>query len=63
MSALEWRKSPLSGDGDNCVEIADLPEGGRALRDSKDREGPMLTFTEGEWDAFVTGLRGGQLRP
>ncbi|GAA0898775.1 hypothetical protein GCM10009559_61900 [Pseudonocardia zijingensis] len=33
-----WRKSSRSnGDGGECVEVADLPDGSRAVRDSKDR--------------------------
>ena len=44
----QWRKSTLSGsDGSNCVEVADLSGGRRAVRDSKDRTGPALVFTPG----------------
>ncbi|WP_436758135.1 DUF397 domain-containing protein [Streptosporangium sp. V21-05] len=58
---LTWRKSSLStADSSNCVEVADLPAGGRAVRDSKDPSGPMLRFTSGEWSAFVEGVRGGE---
>lgn len=31
-----------------------------AVRDSKDRGGPVLTFTPTEWDAFTAGVRGGE---
>ena len=42
-----WRKSTYSnGSGGNCVEVADLPNG-RAVRDSKHPEGPILVFTKG----------------
>ncbi|WP_371782517.1 DUF397 domain-containing protein [Streptosporangium subroseum] len=55
-----WRKSTLSGDdGSNCVEVADLSGGRRAVRDSKDHAGPALVFTPGEWDAFVNGVKNG----
>lgn len=51
-----WRKSTYSnGTGGNCVEIADLP-GGRAVRDSKHRQGPVLVFTRDAWRAFVQGI-------
>lgn len=57
---LVWQKSTFSGQNDNCVEIAPLPSGGRAVRDSKNPHGPHLTFTAGEWQAFMLGLRAGE---
>ncbi|WP_248963013.1 DUF397 domain-containing protein [Sphaerisporangium perillae] len=60
---LTWRKSTLSGaNNDNCVEVADLPGGGRAVRDSKYPSGPMLTFTSGAWRAFVHDVKRGGIR-
>lgn len=56
---LTWRKSSHSGSGDNCVEVAALPGGGRAVRDSKDPGGPVLTFTPGEWHAFIGNVKDG----
>ncbi|WP_440100216.1 DUF397 domain-containing protein [Streptosporangium sp. H16] len=50
---LIWRKSSLSGSGDNCVEVAALPGGSQAVRDSKDTGGPILKFSSGEWTAFA----------
>ncbi len=44
----------------NCVEVAALPDGGVAVRDSKDADGPALTFTRDEWDAFVGGVKLGE---
>ena len=53
-----WRTSSYSANGSTCVEVADL--GGRvAVRDSKDRGGPVLAFTFGSWDVFVGGIRAG----
>jgi hypothetical protein len=57
---LNWRKSSFSGGG-NCIEVADLPDGSRGVRDSKDNEsGPVLRFTSAEWQAFVAGVKDGQ---
>ncbi|WP_239346586.1 MULTISPECIES: DUF397 domain-containing protein [unclassified Frankia] len=59
-SGLEWRKSSYSnGAGGECVEIAPLSEG-IAIRDSKDPDGAILTFTRAEWLAFLAGARGGE---
>ncbi|MEO3812722.1 DUF397 domain-containing protein [Sphaerisporangium sp. B11E5] len=56
---LVWRKSPHSGSGDQCVEVAALPDGGHAVRDSKQVNGPILRFAAGEWRAFVRDLKAG----
>ncbi|ETA02150.1 DUF397 domain-containing protein [Frankia sp. CcI156] len=59
--ALNWRKSSYSGGtGGNCVEVATLPDGGRAVRDSKQQGGPVLRFTPAEWAAFVAGINDGE---
>ena len=58
---LTWHKSTYSGGtGGNCVEVAQLPDGGHALRDSKNPDGPVLRFTGAEWQAFVTGVSTGE---
>ncbi|GIH90965.1 DUF397 domain-containing protein [Planobispora siamensis] len=54
---LPWRKSSFSTGTGECVEIAPLAGDGIAVRDSKDPSGPVLTFTRGEWRAFVAGVR------
>jgi hypothetical protein len=60
-SSLAWRKSSHSaGNGGECVEVATLPDGGRAVRDSKDPDGPVLRFTAAEWQAFLAGARAGE---
>ncbi|MGH3963639.1 MAG: DUF397 domain-containing protein [Pseudonocardiaceae bacterium] len=56
-----WRTSSYSSDqGGNCVEVADLDHGSRAVRDSKNPGGPALVFTATEWAAFTAGVRGGE---
>ncbi|MEU0516726.1 DUF397 domain-containing protein [Streptosporangium sp. NPDC006007] len=58
---LNWRKASLSSaEGQNCVEVAALPGGGQAVRDSKNPGGPVLTFTPGEWNAFISGVKDGE---
>ncbi|MBB4916552.1 DUF397 domain-containing protein [Streptosporangium saharense] len=55
-----WRKSSLStNEGADCVEVADLPEGTRAVRDSKDPSGPTLAFTAGQWRSFLLRTKTG----
>jgi hypothetical protein len=58
---LDWRKSSFSGgEGGDCVEVARAADGGRFLRDTKDRARPAHFFTAAEWDAFVLGVKNGE---
>ncbi|WP_105970909.1 DUF397 domain-containing protein [Streptomyces geranii] len=52
-----FRKSSYSGAENNCVEVADIATGGRAVRDSKNQIGPILTFTPGSWRTFLAGAK------
>jgi len=55
LTGARWRKSSRSsGNGGNCVEVADNLPGLVAVRDSKDPSGPALTFTPTAWRAFLT---------
>jgi hypothetical protein len=49
-----WRTSSRSGGGD-CVEVAFVGDA-VWVRDSKDAEGPMLTFSRDAWRAFLEDL-------
>ena len=57
-SSAPWRKSSRSGTN-GCVEVA-MFDGRIAVRDSKNRQGPVLEFTPVEWEAFVGGVRDGE---
>ena len=51
-----WRTSTYSGDnGGECVEVATA--GAVLVRDTADRNGPMLTFTADAWRAFTAAIR------
>jgi len=50
-----WRKSSYSGgNGGGCIEVGTNAGIGRVLvRDTKDRQGPMLRFTPAVWKRFA----------
>ncbi|PWI45989.1 DUF397 domain-containing protein [Streptomyces sp. ICBB 8177] len=53
ITGLAWFKSShSSNDGPACVEVATAPDAIH-VRDSKDKQGPHLTFTPTEWNAFI----------
>jgi Domain of unknown function (DUF397) len=61
---LIWNKSSFCmANGNQCVEVAHLPGGGVAIRDSKDRSKAAHTFDRGEWDAFIAGAKAGEFDP
>ena len=60
MAGSTWVKSSLSYANGNCVEVSDQPGGAIGVRNSRDREGPVLRFTPDEWQAFLGGVRNGE---
>jgi Domain of unknown function (DUF397) len=56
---VTWRKSTRSGAAGNCVEIAEVPRA-VLVRDSKDADGPVLTFAVRGWQGFLDGVRNGE---
>ena len=59
LTRAAWHKSSRSSGNGNCVEVAVVDEA-VAVRDTKDRNGPMLVFTPAEWRAFVAGAKAGE---
>lgn len=59
--AAVWRSSQRSGgSGGNSVETSRLADGGMAVRDSRNPDGPILFFTPAEWTAFIEGAKDGE---
>ncbi|GAA3019569.1 DUF397 domain-containing protein [Streptosporangium longisporum] len=61
LSGAEFRTSTLSGPNNDCVEVATNLPGLVAVRDSKDRNGPALTFSPAVWRDFLAGIRNGEI--
>ncbi|MCF3962843.1 DUF397 domain-containing protein [Streptomyces fuscigenes] len=53
MNEPQWIKSShSSNDGPQCVEVA-RTTGAVLVRDSKDADGPRLTFAASAWSGFL----------
>ena len=65
MSAAElgdvrWLKSQYSNATGECVELAALPNGEIAMRNSRFPAGPVLVYTQAEITAFLAGAKDGE---
>jgi Domain of unknown function (DUF397) len=61
MEQGKWIKSADSNGSANCVEVRANADGTISLRDTKDKgTGPVHTFTEAEWRAFISGANRGE---
>ncbi|MEE2042712.1 DUF397 domain-containing protein [Nocardiopsis tropica] len=52
---MTFRKSSYSATANECVEIADLPDGA-AVRDTQNRGLGHIAFGGQEWQAFLSTL-------
>ena len=54
-----WQKSWHSNPNGECVELAALPTGEIAMRNSRFPAGPVLLYTQAEITAFLAGAKDG----
>jgi len=57
---VTWRKSRHSNSQGTCVELASLPGGEIAVRNSRHPDSPALIYTPAEMDAFIRGAKDGE---
>jgi hypothetical protein len=60
LDPLDWFKSRHSNPSGNCVEVACLPTGEIAVRNSRHPAGPVLLYTRAEMAAFLRGAKDGE---
>jgi Domain of unknown function (DUF397) len=60
LDGVTWRKSQHSNPSGNCVEIAKLPDGAVAIRNSRYPAGPALICALAEFSAFLAAARDGE---
>jgi len=63
LSRAVWRTSSYSGTNGACVEVARNLPGFIVVRDSKDRDGPVLAIDAEEWQGFADQVKAGQFDP
>ena len=60
IGGVAWRKSSHSNSQGNCVELAALPDGSVAVRNSRFPHGPALVYTRAEISALLAGAKDGE---
>jgi uncharacterized protein DUF397 len=59
-NVVKWRRSSRCSNN-ACVEVAKV-DAAYLVRDSKNPEGAVLSFSEDEWKAFAAGVAAGDFR-
>ena len=60
LADARWLKSQHSNPNGACVELAPLPSGEIAMRNSRFPAGPALVYTQAEITAFLAGAKDGE---
>ncbi|MGW1817195.1 DUF397 domain-containing protein [Streptomyces sp. NPDC002125] len=62
LTAAIWHRSSYSNqDGGQCLEVAGGFTGVIPVRDSKNPQGPALTFAAEGWSSFVSAVKDGAM--
>lgn len=59
-SMIHWRISSFSGNNGTCVEVAALPDGHVAVRNSTHPGGGLILLTRAEMNHWINGIKAGE---
>ena len=59
-SVIHWRISSFSGNNGTCVEVAALPDGQIAVRNSTHPTGAVTLFTRTEMNQWINSIKAGE---
>lgn len=60
LAAASWRISSFSGNNGTCVQVATLPDGRIAVRNSNHPDAGVVLFTTAEMTAWIHGVKAGE---
>jgi Domain of unknown function (DUF397) len=64
LAQIQWRTSSFTstgtGNGGTCVEVAALPDGRIAVRNSNHPDAGAVLFTRAEMAAWIKGVKAGE---
>lgn len=60
LQGVVWQKSLHSNANGTCVELARLPGGDVAVRNSRFPDGPALIYTRAEIESLILGVKDGE---
>jgi Domain of unknown function (DUF397) len=60
LQQVVWQKSRYSNSQGECVELARLPSGEVAMRNSRFPDGPALVYTSAEVEAMLLSIKDGE---
>ncbi len=65
LAQIQWRMSSFcggsgAGNGGGCVEVAALPDGRVAVRNSNHPDAGTVLFTRAEMHAWIMGVKTGE---
>ena len=61
LTTAQWHTSSFSGNNGTCVQIATLPDGRIAVRNSNHPEDGIVLFTRAEINAWIIRIKTGEL--